>query len=950
MKSGIKIMSSGSGFTDASIMVSIDNTKYCFNMGNGIHRQSLGSSHSKPSEASVLFYTHLGPSAQADLLNYILRHKTDIAIIGPNGLTENLLGYRYFFSRRGRTFYVTECSSEGEQYRFDDGHLKVYPIIISPNETVSLNSNVVVPPPTTSTNELEEKNTNESILKELNSRKELKYIFDKVFGPVITASRESMRVNTDSMKSFYDWTLLRGGYLFSSTGSQFKMEEIEHYAAYRLLKEDNISNGRSNVDISSYKPSRSKEIKKFLFDTNDSDIYQPIPPTERENDYWCLESRHFRIVSRLSKSLRLNDVEKREMVRKRMNIYLKDPIYGPVNSHAILPPNVIKSSASLSPQNSPSKSNSSNNKGVSSASTSFKDIICYVCLLPDIIGKFSVEKANEFGIVGSGRSKLCKGESVFSEKAGRLIKPEDVLSPSTIGPAIIVIACPRVEYLEGILNNSSITSFSTSERSGCIVHMVPEEIFSLPEYCDFVSSFSSGKWQHIVLNEACAYQELTIPSAHLVNGLNEVAPIFYPKLFPYSNAKPLPLALSKMPNVQRGRFHQSIMVNPLSPQGHPLIDNTACTENIDTNFSFEKKSSSNDSSPVTKKIKSLDINSSSVTSSPRTLSTRGQFLKSTEQMIDSFSDKELEVTFLGTCCSQTSLFREETCILLNMFEKGAMLFDVGGGAYSQLFRKYGKEESDKILINLRFIFLSHLHVDHHQGLYKLLEMRHLALEESYVPYEKRQLIVLAPQGAGRYIRELEKTMSFYSYPWKYITFYNFQNYQEDKQLSTFMKQKLGISKCIAVPVIHNFNAHGIVVESESGWKVSYSGDTKFCQQFVDAAVDSTILIHEATFHDHQTDKAQTKSHSTFSEAIKAYRNSNSFSTVLTHFSQRYPNLQETFNGDTNDSNNDEAFNNITFAFDFLTINIKNLSLLPGALDSLKIDPNDDEEVEDLDEI
>lgn len=47
----------------------------------------------------------------------------------------------------------------------------------------------------------------------------------------------------------------------------------------------------------------------------------------------------------------------------------------------------------------------------------------------------------------------------------------------------------------------------------------------------------------------------------------------------------------------------------------------------------------------------------------------------------------------------------------------------------------------------------------------------------------------------------------------------------------------------------------------------YSGDTKPCQNLVDAGQDSTVLIHEATMADDQIGMAEEKAHSTIGQAV-----------------------------------------------------------------------------------
>ena len=45
-------------------------------------------------------------------------------------------------------------------------------------------------------------------------------------------------------------------------------------------------------------------------------------------------------------------------------------------------------------------------------------------------------------------------------------------------------------------------------------------------------------------------------------------------------------------------------------------------------------------------------------------------------------------------------------------EKGSILLDCGEGTYGQLFRHYGRYV-DRVLLQLKCVFISHIHADHH---------------------------------------------------------------------------------------------------------------------------------------------------------------------------------------------------------------------------------------------
>ncbi|EGG24066.1 hypothetical protein DFA_06204 [Cavenderia fasciculata] len=47
----------------------------------------------------------------------------------------------------------------------------------------------------------------------------------------------------------------------------------------------------------------------------------------------------------------------------------------------------------------------------------------------------------------------------------------------------------------------------------------------------------------------------------------------------------------------------------------------------------------------------------------------------------------------------------------------------------------------------------------------------------------------------------------------------------------------------------------------------FSGDTRPCEQFINAGRDSDLMIHEATFEDDKVEDSIEKKHSTIGEAL-----------------------------------------------------------------------------------
>jgi len=80
---------------------------------------------------------------------------------------------------------------------------------------------------------------------------------------------------------------------------------------------------------------------------------------------------------------------------------------------------------------------------------------------------------------------------------------------------------------------------------------------------------------------------------------------------------------------------------------------------------------------------------------------------------------------------------------------------------------------------------------------------------------------------------------------------------------------------------------GIVGPQRSGIIISYSADTKFCEQLHVLAQNSDLFICEATYADELKDLAEQKSHMTASQCAEIAKSSNVTQLVLTHISSRY---------------------------------------------------------------
>jgi len=105
-----------------------------------------------------------------------------------------------------------------------------------------------------------------------------------------------------------------------------------------------------------------------------------------------------------------------------------------------------------------------------------------------------------------------------------------------------------------------------------------------------------------------------------------------------------------------------------------------------------------------------------------------------------------------------------------------------------------------------------------------------------------------------------------------------------------MQQATGLTALAAANVVHCYGAKGVSVTFPTGFKFTYSGDCRPTRSLTEIGLNSTVLLHEATFDDELKGDAQAKLHSTTSEAIGIGIAMGAQRILLTHFSQRYQKL------------------------------------------------------------
>lgn len=599
---------------------------------------------------------------------------------------------------------------------------------------------------------------------------------------------------------------------------------------------------------------------------------------------------------------------------------------------------------------------------------------CYLCKLPDIPGKFQLEKAEALGVPrGPLYAKLVRGETI-ELPSGRTVVPADVLEPSTEGPLAAVIDVPTLEHLPSLLshpvlgrclntpsgdeaNGPTISSdsggasrepestaipsraFDTQQHVPPVtplhvaVHLTPKAVTDDPRYRAWMAG-CGDRTQHIMANVVAPGEgpAMLRSSAAIHARLNLLAPLLFPLTGEGDPDRLQPVDTDAEAGRQAG-------------QGSSYGGNVAAGHNLLRHWLRPVARQGLDLEAVAKEpFDHRQVQAELRESRPEVLAAAEGFndpLQAEEATavppeITAAGRDTMEVVFLGTGAAIPAKYRNVTGIYVHLFSRGGMMLDCGEGSFGQLVRKYGWQGARKVVAALECVWISHIHADHHAGLPRLLAVRQEILGEKAQP-----LLVIGP-------RPLRRSLACYANTEPLLFTYldnahTVEGAEVPEAAAPHLQaamERLGLARLQSVKVEHCAHAYGCALTATTAasggkpWSLVFSGDTRPCAALVKAAKGATVLIHEATFDDELVEEAVAKKHSLTSEAVACGRDAGAYRTILTHFSQRYAKLPVI----------DDSFQASTcIAFDLMTANLADLPAMPRLLPALQLLFKEDEE-------
>lgn len=585
------------------------------------------------------------------------------------------------------------------------------------------------------------------------------------------------------------------------------------------------------------------------------------------------------------------------------------------------------------------------------------DAVAYVCRLRDVRGKFNPARALELGVKkGRNFGLLQKGQSVTTD-AGNVVFPQDVMSPSTPGPLLVVVPCPTLDHVRSVVRAQALQPVqlgalkqlgASLEKKCVIVHLAPKVVLEQREYRQWCDSFGPDV-AHIPLH-ASVSPTRTVFSAQ-AEGLALLHFSVDKSLFPLPAdifaQEPIKsvqesVELGNKPNgtnmVEDGTVVEDDMcmfsdrvgkwINTdcrlkyiLSPMGNFGPNNSA----VRTRF-IERKANhplmpwrelglqrANEQEPAGNEMR-------------------------TPPCISSLPPGNAAVRFFGTGAAIPGKHRNVSSFMIDMFERGGFMMDCGEGTWGQMVRHFGLERAKQVVCELKVIFISHMHADHHLGLMTLLHERTAALRENEAYQHGPQLIIIGPFYLIQWLEEFQALAKVplqqqLPLPQRSFKFFDAAKLTDPQTPDAkFFPDAFGL-EVGCVDVIHCPLSYGIVVKDRlHGWKVVYSGDTRPCAGLGEMGMGATLAIHEATLDDGLKEEAFSKSHCTTSEALDVCCNQmGAWRTILTHFSQRYPKIPKLDNSTIDQLRAARA----SIAFDLMCVDFSRLEELPQIVPALR---------------
>ncbi|KAL1839949.1 hypothetical protein VTJ49DRAFT_993 [Mycothermus thermophilus] len=501
-----------------------------------------------------------------------------------------------------------------------------------------------------------------------------------------------------------------------------------------------------------------------------------------------------------------------------------------------------------------------------------RESMCYIVKCHSRRGKFDPKAAASYGIEKINFKRLTAGESVPG-KDGVLVTPDMVMGPSIEGRGFAVVDLPSPALIDALLARRE---FSDPDVMSCVdtIFWILSENVTLdePRLRQFIKDRPGAR--HLVLStDLCPNTPaLESPAAQII----------------------------KMNAVDKDRFHLPVFDMKPTTELPEDLRSIAAPAQVGWRYRLAPKPGSDESLVVpimdtSKPIVELATSAPQVLAlaeAARSEAADPVFLASAKKAQRDLPCPDAEIMPLGTGSAMPSKYRNVSATLIRVPGWGSYLLDCGENTLGQLRRAFGHAGADDVLRDLRAIYISHAHADHHLGTIRVIgRWRRVADPTS-------RIAIIATSKYQDFVRESHQIQDIAPQRLVPITLRPSDGRPTPGSIATPSPLTVADFDALSrLPTIeacfveHCYEATAVVLTfPDTGLKIAYSGDCRPSAAFAALGRSTHLLIHECTFEDELQGDALAKKHSTLSEALDVGRRMGARRILLTHFSQRYPKL------------------------------------------------------------
>ncbi|KAJ9151770.1 Ribonuclease Z 1 [Pleurostoma richardsiae] len=488
--------------------------------------------------------------------------------------------------------------------------------------------------------------------------------------------------------------------------------------------------------------------------------------------------------------------------------------------------------------------------------------ICYVVKGQPRRGKFNPGEAIKLGVQKRDFKLLTQGLTVKG-KDGIDVKPEMVVGATIEGRGFAVVQLASPDYVDALLERPEWSNREIMSGVDAMYWNVGHALISNSKILEFMSKHSSLK--HIVSGVEVSPNVIAMEGAAAKTiQYHTIDPDRFP-LLSFDNKDPTMTPTEEPYQIARAGHTIQLSPTPMvqDDKTFPLMDTAAL-------------------------LRELPAEVMGLAEAARAKLADPAFLASIEETEKDMPSRDAEIIPLGTGSALPSKYRNVSATLVYVPGYGNYLFDCGENTLGQMRRLLGREKTDAILLDLKAIFISHLHADHHLGTASVFRTWNSVTSKAGRP--DARLALVSTHGIHAFMREycnmepmgFERMHQVVLHSPGRDGIFPAVAFQGDDA------KDFGLSKVEACRVEHCHGAVGTVVTWPSGLKIAYSGDCRPSKTFARLGRGATLLIHECTLDDDLVKDAIEKKHCTMSEALGVARDMGARRVLLTHFSQRYP--------------------------------------------------------------